>query len=250
MKYTLRDVIASLPREKFLQEAFWSRLVLRPLSFPPSWLALACGMTPNMMSWLGAFCAIAGGALLGWGNTALQWAGIALLFVFSVLDCADGNMARTLKTSNPWGSWTDAVGGYIAYTASLLGLGMAAERCGGFGPAGLCVFLGGFSAAANMLMRASVQFSRITALNIAKAVSAGESAASEEKHEKPSREKWISENLGITGIMSPAIAVGLVFLWLHWILFFYALLYGAGSVWVIFKLALKTARKEEKAADL
>ncbi|MCL1818516.1 MAG: CDP-alcohol phosphatidyltransferase family protein, partial [Spirochaetaceae bacterium] len=188
-----------------------------------------------------------GGGLLGWGSGAWQWAGVALLFVFSVLDCADGNMARTLKTSNPWGSWTDAVGGYIAYTASLLGLGMAAERCGGFGPAGLCVFLGGFSASVNMLMRATVQFSRITALNIAKASGAGESGASAEKHEKPGREKWISENLGITGIMSPAIAVGLAFSRLHWILFFYTLLYGVGSVWVIFKLALKASRKKDTA---
>ena len=241
MKYSLRDVIASLPKEKMLSEALWSRLILRPLSFPPAWLALACGMSPNMMSWLSAFCALAGGGLLGWGSGAWQWTGIALLFVFSVLDCSDGNMARTLKASNPWGSWTDAVGGYIAYTASLLGLGMAAERCGGFGPAGLCVFLGGFSAAANMLMRAAVQSSRITALGIAEESGAGGLPA--EKHEKPSREKWISENLGITGIMSPAIAVGLAFSWLPWVLFFYTLLYGAGSVWVIFTLALKTARK-------
>jgi phosphatidylglycerophosphate synthase len=239
MKYSFRDVCASLPREKFLAESFWSRFVLRPLSFPAAWLALACGMSPNMMSWLSALCALAGGALLGWAGGAGQWAGVALLFVFSVLDCADGNMARTTKIYNPWGSWTDAVGGYIAYTACLLGLGMAAERAGGFGPAGLCVFLGGFSAAANMLLRAAVQFSRLTAQAIAR--DCGQEARPGEKHENPGREKWISENLGVTGIMSPAIAAGLAFSRIHWVLFFYTLLYGVGSVWVIFKLALKTA---------
>ena len=246
MKYSLKDVIASLPKDKLLSEALFSRLVLRPLSFPAAWIALALGMSPNMVSWLSALCAIAGGALLAWGSGIWMWAGVVLLFVFSILDCADGNMARTLKTSNPWGSWTDAVGGYIAYTASLLGLGAAAERCGGFVFPGLCIFLGGFSAAANMLMRASVQSARITAMRIDEAASktpAGPSGAAAAEHEKPGREKWISENLGITGIMAPAIAAGLAFSQLHWVLAFYTLLYGVGSVWVIFKLALKTAGK-------
>jgi phosphatidylglycerophosphate synthase len=183
--------------------------------------------------------------LLGWAGGAGQWAGVALLFVFSVLDCADGNMARTAKQPNPWGAWTDAVGGYIAYTACLLGLGMAAERAGGAaGIAGLCVFLGGFSAAANMLMRAAVQFSRLTLLGMAK--DRGLPEDSGKKRETADGEKRISENLGVTGLMVPAIAAGLAFSWLPWALFFYTLLYGGGSVWVIFKLARKTAATWKK----
>jgi phosphatidylglycerophosphate synthase len=260
MKYSFREVVASLPQKKWKSESLWSRFLLRPLSFPPAWLALNMGMSANAMSWLSAFCALAGGALFGYFDGPAQWAGVALLFVFSVLDCADGNIARTLKTSNPWGSWTDAAGGYIAYTAALLSLGMAAERSAGLTGrgAGLYVFLGGFSAAANMLMRACVQSHRLTALGIAakNADSAGfpgekpagatnppAEKSGEEKTEGPGPEKWLSENLGVTGIMAPALGLGLYFRQLHWPLFFYTLLYGAGSVWVVFKLARKTGKR-------
>jgi phosphatidylglycerophosphate synthase len=243
MKYSLKDVIKSLPREKWKAESLWSRFFLRPLSFPPAWIALACGLSPNGMSWLSAFCALAGGILFGLTVGGVwPWVGIGLFFAFSVLDCADGNMARTLKTSNPWGSWTDAVGGYIAYTASLLSLGMAAERFAGPGiPGGLCIFLGGFSASANMLMRAAVQSSRVTALGM-EASKAAIDRPPQSKPAGPGGEKWLSENLGITGIMAPAMGVGLYFGRLHWVLFFYSLLYGVGAVWVIFKLAYSRSK--------
>ena len=74
-------------------------------------------------------------------------------------------------------------------------------------------------------------------MKIAKESGADLPDASGEKNEKPGREKWISENLGVTGIMAPAIALGLAFSRLPWILFFYTALYGAGSVWMLFKLA-------------
>ena len=76
-------------------------------------------------------------------------------------------------------------------------------------------------------------------MKIAKESGADLPDASGEKNEKPSREKWISENLGVTGIMPLAIAVALAFSRLHWVLFFYTALYGAGSVWMLFKLARK-----------
>jgi hypothetical protein len=42
--------------------------------------------------------------------------------------------------------------------------------------------------------------------------------------------------------MAPAMGVGLYFGWLPWVLFFYTLLYGTGSVWVIFKLAYSRSK--------
>jgi phosphatidylglycerophosphate synthase len=231
MKYSLKDIAASLPPEKRRANGWWDRLALRPLSYPVTWLALACGLSPNAVTWIGVLFALAGGALFALAGGVLQWAGLGGLFVFSVLDAVDGNMARTLKKPNPWGSWTDAAGGYIAYTATLLALGVAAERAGGFlGTGGLCIFLGGFSAAANMLMRACVQ-SRKAFQTVMEGVPAKAPAGGE---------KWLSENLGITGIMDPLIAFGLALHFLPWVLCFYTLLYGLGSVWVILKLALKT----------
>jgi phosphatidylglycerophosphate synthase len=234
MKYTLKNIIDSLPPEKRRANGWWDRLALRPLSYPLTWLALACGLSPNAVTWISVFFVLAGGVLLALAGGVSQWIGLGGLFIFSILDAVDGNMARTLKKPNPWGSWTDAAGGYIAYTATLLALGIAAERAGNFyGPGGLCIFLGGFSAAANMLMRACVQSHKVFQTIME---GAPEKAG-------PGGEKWLSENLGITGIMDPAIALGLAFHFLPWVLYFYTLLYGLGSVWIIFKLALKTKTK-------
>jgi phosphatidylglycerophosphate synthase len=230
MKHTLKEIIASLPPERRKTNGYWDRLAVRPVSYPLTWLALACGLSPNAVTWIGVCFVLAGAALFALAEGAWQWVGVGALFVFCVLDAVDGNMARTLKKPNPWGSWTDATGGYIAYTVTLLALGLAAERGGSFrGPGGLCVFLGGFAASANMLTRACVQsrkvFQTLMEGGPAKTGTGGE--------------KWISENLGITGLMDPAIAAGLACGFLPLVLYFYALLYGAGSLWVIFKLALK-----------
>jgi phosphatidylglycerophosphate synthase len=233
MKYTLKEIINSLPPEKRKANGYWDRLVLRPVSYPITWLALACGLSPNAVTWISVLFVLAGGVLLALTSGVWVWLGVGGLFIFSVLDSVDGNMARTIKKPNPWGSWTDAAGGYIAYTVTLLALGMAAERSGGFsGPGGLCVFLGGFSAAANMLMRACVQSHKAFKTAMEGAIVKTD----------PGGEKWISENLGITGIMNAAIALGLAFHFLHWVLYFYTLLYGLGSIWVIFKLALTTRK--------
>lgn len=244
--YTLREIIASLPKEKNAADSYWTRFVLRPLSFPVSWFCLALGLSPSAVTYFSAIIAIAGGALLATGRLDAAWAGIALLFLFSVLDCVDGNMARTIKKPNPWGSWADAVGGYIAYTAALLGLGMAAEVLSG--PAlpllpglplpwehGTWAFLGGFAASANMAMRAIVQSRRTVLISL----SGGAGA----KTEDPGAEKRLSENLGITGLLVPAYAVGLATGTLPWVLLFYTTLYGLGAVFVITKLVLSTLKE-------
>lgn len=239
MKYTLAQVAASLPREKNAADSYWTRWVLRPLSNPVALLALRAGLGADAVSWLGALCAVAGGALFGLGSyldprwaPACRWAGLALLFLFSVLDCADGSVARTLGKANPYGPWTDAVAGYIAYTAALLGLGFAAEgaaAAAGMGMRGLYAGAGGAAAAANMLMRAAVQ-SRRTATLKAEGV-AGAAV--------PGTEKRLSENLGITGILVPFYALCNAAGLLPVALAFYGALYGLGSAWVILKLARK-----------
>lgn len=247
MKYSIASVAASLPKEKNSADSYWTRWVLRPLSFPVAALALNLGLTPNSVSWISAVCAVIGGGFLGAGmylshgyGSVFQWTGIGLLFVFSVLDCADGNMARTLKKPNVYGSWTDAVGGYIAYTAALLGLGLATEYAAG-GAGGGYAALGGVAAALNMLMRASVQSHRLTQIKVFGKTPPDPS--------DPGGEKRLSENLGVTGIFIPAIAAGFAAGQLFWVLCFYTLLYGFGSLWVVFKLAWGNM-KESKAQNI
>ena len=143
-------------------------------------------------------------------------------------------MARTIKKNNPWGSWVDAVGGYIAYTIALLALGLAAEQMNQ-GLRGLYIFLGGFSASSNMLMRAAVQSNRVSLIKMTNIVNLN----------PDNSEKRFSEHVGITGAMFPLYGIGIIFNKLHYVLLFYSVIYGFGSIWVLFKFALKTKTNKE-----
>jgi phosphatidylglycerophosphate synthase len=203
------------------------------LSYPGAWLFLRLGFSPNAVTYLSAALCVGGFICLAAGGAVAAWIGFALFFVFGILDCVDGNMARVLGTASPWGEWVDALGGYTAYAAILLGLGVAADASVGAAlpgtglalpwPAGGWTLVGGAAAAANLLMRAVFQNFR--------AVKGG-------RNERTSigGEKRFSETIGITGLLVPisALAYGLGLL--PWVLCVYAVVYGGGCLVVILKL--------------
>ncbi len=232
-RFTLLQIAASLPPEKNRADSPVTRYVYRPLSFAAAWMFLALGFRPNAVTYLSALFCLAGFGLLAAGPLWAAWIGIACFFLFAVLDCADGNMARVLKRASPWGEWVDAFGGYIAYAAILLGTGAASQSFsngslpgipGAILPwAGGWALVGGVTASANLFMRTIYQAHRAIKPDPGRA-SIG-------------MEKGLSENLGITGMLLPAMAIGLWLGVLPWVLAAYALFYCGGCLIVAVKLA-------------
>ena len=66
--------------------------------------AARIGMTPNMVTAIGALCCVAATLLFAQG---LYWTGILVGFVFMVLDTVDGKLARCTITSSKWGDIFD-----------------------------------------------------------------------------------------------------------------------------------------------
>lgn len=62
------------------------------------------GITPNMVSLAGALLCVAATVLFLYGR---YWEGLALGFVFMVLDTVDGKLARCTVTSSKWGHLLD-----------------------------------------------------------------------------------------------------------------------------------------------
>ena len=60
LRWTLQDLRSSLPSEKNRADAYWTRWVLRPLSYPVSWLFLKGGWSANAVSYLSAVIAVLG----------------------------------------------------------------------------------------------------------------------------------------------------------------------------------------------
>ncbi len=229
-RYSYAEIKASLSPEKRRADGPWTRFVLRPLSMPAAWLCMHLGMGANQVSYLGALCSLAGGALLALGSPPAAWAGLALLFAFGVLDCADGNIARTVKAGSVWGEWVDAVCGYVAYAAALLGAGACAElQSPGLLPlaGGLALpwpgswgLVGGLAASGNLFMRLAYSGYRRVRPEPA---SLG-------------AEKGLSETIGITGLLVPAMALGYASGALALVVLAYALVYCGGALVVTVKL--------------
>ncbi len=249
-RYSYVEIVASLSAEKNRADSLWTRLVLRPLSFSAAWVFLRAGFSPNAVSYLSIPLCLAAFVLMASGATWGIWTGIALFFVFSVLDCADGNMARTQMRPNPWGDWADAIGGYFAYTAVLLGMGAAAEATRGRGIPGLLelptfwpggwVLVGSLAAAGNLLMRLCFQAFRA----VEERRTEGDRTASEGKPAGRGigGEKRLSESIGITGALVPLLAAAAAAGLMSWVTLAYAVVYCGGCLAVVAKLVLRAER--------
>ena len=74
------------------------------LAFHLTRLAASLGMSPNMVTGIGALCCVMATLLFAQGQ---YWAGFAIGFAFMVLDTVDGKLARCTVTSSKWGNIFD-----------------------------------------------------------------------------------------------------------------------------------------------
>ncbi|MCK5197824.1 MAG: CDP-alcohol phosphatidyltransferase family protein, partial [Spirochaetales bacterium] len=190
MNYSMKQIRLSLPAEKKRADGIWTVYILRPLSIPVTWIALRLGLSANAVSYISAFFSIGGGLLFGINGFWISLLGVILLNFFSILDCVDGNIARVTKTASPWGGWADAVMGNVAYTAVFLSTGVYVYLRSGWWPVLLVTAL---TSSANLLTRAAYQMYK----NI----------EPDNAHGSISFERMLAENVGITGLLMPALVV-------------------------------------------
>ena len=226
--YSMAEIIVSLTPEKRKENGIMDRLLFRPLSFPLSWLALRMGLSPGFVSYFSGLICIAGGILFIRSDWNFATIGFILFFFFSVLDCVDGNMARVQGKAGPWGSWADAVTGFIAYTSMFFATGLYVYWKSLWWPV---LLVTGLTSSANLLTRVAFQIYR----NIE-----GEKARA-----SVSFEKMLAENVGITGFLTPLLLAFHLcnFLPGMWfIIWFNAAFYGGGCAVTIIKLARKAVK--------
>jgi len=86
--------------------------LFRPLSYHMTWIAIRIGLSSETVSWLSGATAAAGLACLFLPLAARPWCGIALLTLFNLLDCVDGDISRVMRTRNPYGRFLDSIMGF------------------------------------------------------------------------------------------------------------------------------------------
>ena len=100
----------------------------RPLAFLGVRAVERTGITPDQITLASIAAAIGAAFSIATGTYAGFLWGAALVFLFNVLDCADGMLARVRGTGSPYGYILDGLAGYIGTAAIVLGLGQAVAQ--------------------------------------------------------------------------------------------------------------------------
>lgn len=155
MKYSPRYFKERLPSEKKSLDSFIDRFFSRPVSFVLSALFASAGISANWVSFLSLLLAIGIDILLFLDNFCCRIVGSSLIFLWMILDCVDGNIARCVKKEK-YGEFIDATSSYFLTSFIFVSVGKAAFDQGGlFLQPGnsLALILGGFFAVCSPLMR-------------------------------------------------------------------------------------------------
>ena len=155
MKYTLKEIYESMPKNKSRVSSFWVKLVARPLSYLFTYLLVNIGCSANFVSVLSGVVVFAGCILLAIDNIVCIAIGTILINLWIVLDCCDGNIARVTKKSSYMGEFVDAVSGYTVCAFNLLAIGIAAyNRSWIFGEKNVVfIIIGAIGCIANLFSR-------------------------------------------------------------------------------------------------
>lgn len=140
----LKTVKASLPEWKrgWDRSHLWIGLAARPLSWPVSAFLYGRGVSANQVTFATAVAGYGGLALLAGGEPRWMLAGAWALVLYNLLDCVDGNLARSRPPETPpRGKFYDQLVGN-SYFLSYLALGIGLRSQTGWEPAWTVVHKG------------------------------------------------------------------------------------------------------------
>lgn len=129
------------------ERAFWAALTSssdgavdrwfnRPVGRPLARLLLWTPVTPNTVSVVSILVGLAGAAGFAAGSWGMGVLGALLFQLSAVLDCMDGDIARSVFKESPLGKWLDIVGDQVVHLGVFLGIAAGLARGGSTAPVG------------------------------------------------------------------------------------------------------------------
>ena len=116
MIFTPKRFYKDFPKEKRKKDTIFCLFLLRPLSFVVSSLFSLLHISANATSIISLAISFGGSVLLFINffvkDVVLVYWSLACIFIWAILDCVDGNLARTVKKQK-YGDFFDAIAGYI-----------------------------------------------------------------------------------------------------------------------------------------
>ena len=155
VKYTAKYFSDNMPDWKKKKDSILCRLLYRKISFHISAFAANHGISANTVSYLSAIEGIIACILFLIPNYYSNIAGAFLINLWVILDCVDGNLARSVK-KQPFGGFADGISSYILVAFMCTCMGFAVYNDGGFFFSKnnvLIVLIGAIASTSDTLMR-------------------------------------------------------------------------------------------------
>ncbi len=222
MKYSLKEIYNSMPKNKSRVSSFWVKLVARRLSYLFTFFLVNMGCSANFVSVLSGVVVFAGCVLLSINNTVCIILGVVFINLWIVLDCCDGNIARVTKKSSYMGEFVDAVSGYVICAFNLLAVGIAAYNRSSllFGEHSvLLIIIGAVGCLSNIFSRLVYQkYTNCYFVTECKVKGSATYTPENYSHYDPNAKKnlvyyrlRIDRQLGISGLFMPFLIVAAIF---------------------------------------
>ncbi|MGI8458533.1 MAG: CDP-glycerol glycerophosphotransferase family protein, partial [Propionibacteriaceae bacterium] len=106
-------------------DGVWSTFVLRPISRRLSRQAVRARITPNQITAFSLVLGLVAAALVASGDPLTIVLGALLLQVSLVVDCVDGEVARSTRSFTPFGAWADLASDRVKEYAALAAIAVA-----------------------------------------------------------------------------------------------------------------------------
>lgn len=113
-----------------IDDGFYSTFIVRKLSKPVTAIALRLGISPNTITMVSFLLGIAAAAAFATGQWGWILAGAILLQVSLIVDCVDGEVARSTGTFSALGAWLDASTDRVKELLVYAGLALGAVQSG------------------------------------------------------------------------------------------------------------------------
>jgi phosphatidylglycerophosphate synthase len=100
----------------------------RPLSFPLTWLAVNLKIKANHVTFFSIILALIIPFLLISESIKINYLAAFFMFLYLVLDCVDGSIARVTRSENNIGSFLDTFSGLLFWGMVFPGIGIGASE--------------------------------------------------------------------------------------------------------------------------
>lgn len=131
MKYTPKYFKDNFPAWKKKKDSILVRTIHRPISFAVASLMSNLNISANTVSYFSLVLAVSLSVMYLFDGRIIHIVAAVLVNVWMILDCTDGNIARSVKKEK-FGEFADGISSYILINFMFICIGFTAYRTDGF----------------------------------------------------------------------------------------------------------------------